>query len=928
MTTPTPHTPKGVSSSTFNGSAAFVVGDHAKQENHYHAAPTALVVTRTLPRDVAAFTGRQAELDRILAAAGPAQVLAIHTIDGMPGVGKTALATRAAHLLASRFPDGQLFVDLHSHTPGQDPADPSDVLAALLASRGIAPQQIPDGLDERAALWRDHLAGKKVLLVLDDAATHAQIEPLLPAYDGCLVLVTSRRRLVAVDNAVPLPLNTLPPAEAELLFSRLARRNATGADAGAISEAVRLCGYLPLAISLLASRLAHHPAWNIAQFTAAFSDLQDQLSELAAGDRAVAAAFDLSYRDLSDDQQRLFRRLGLHPGSDIDIYAATAINHIPLPQARRHLQALCADHLIDEPAPGRYRFHDLVRAYAQTLAQQDPAKDREHAMERLLNYYQHVAETADQHVTGSAPRQSKRATINERLSLSRKPRDSYTPKLTNSAQSLNWLRTESPNILACVRYAAAQGQHRRVNRLVTAVITFLTREGPWQFAITLQQLAATSARHHGDRHGEAEALRGHGVARRLIDDYPAAVESLQQALTLYRALGDQRGEAETLAELGVIRRLIGDFPAAADLLEQALELHRALGTRIGEAYALAELAAVRRLTGDYPAAADLLEQALTHYRFHGDQEGETHALAELGRMKHLTGDFPAALNLLEQALELHRALGVRHGEAETLANLGVVRRSTGDYRAAADLLAQALELHRTLGDRHGEAETLGKLGVVRRLTGDYRAAADLLEQALELHRTLGKRFGEASTLGNLGVVRRLTGDFPAAADLLEQALELHRALGTRIGEAYALAELAAVRRLTGDFPAAADLLEQALELHRTLGNLPGEAEALNGIGALLAASAQPQESLARYRQALNLARRVGDALEEARALEGIAHCEAQADARGSAFDHLREAISIYHRIGAAEARSAAADLATLEGRGTSDGAGVHGSIDS
>ena len=425
--------------------------------------PAPVATMRTLPRDVAAFTGRDIELRQLMAAAaGAAGVVAVHTVDGMPGVGKTALVTRAAHLLAGAFPDGQLFVDLHAHTPGQPPADPGEVLADLLACTGMAPREIPAGLEARAERWRGRLAGKKVLLVLDDAAGHAQVGPLLPGTAGCLVLVTSRRRLIALDGAQPLALDTLPPDQAVELFLRLARRTPDGSDAGAVAELAGLCGYLPLAIALLAGRLAHHPSWNLTTFTADFAAAQDRLTELAAGDRpgdpAVAAAFGMSYQDLPADRQRLFRRLGLHPGTDIDAYATAALAGVPLGQARQGLDALYTDHLIDEPAPGRYRLHDLIREYARTLTtRHDPAGDRDRAIEQLLDYYQHTAQTADHHLTRHTRPSPPPATT----------APAAAPDLPDRASALAWMHTERANLLACIGYATTQTQpdaHHRPDR--------------------------------------------------------------------------------------------------------------------------------------------------------------------------------------------------------------------------------------------------------------------------------------------------------------------------------------------------------------------------------------------------------------------------------------------------------------------------------
>ena len=603
---------------------------------------------RTLPRDVAAFTGRDTELRRLIAAAaGAAGVVAIHTVDGMPGVGKTALVTRAAHLLADAFPDGQLFVDLHAHTPGQPPADPGEVLADLLACTGMAPREIPAGMEARAERWRGRLAGKKVLLVLDDAAGHAQVGPLLPGTAGCLVLVTSRRRLIALDGAQPLALDTLPPDQAIELFLRLARRTQDGSDAGTVAELAGLCGYLPLAIALLAGRLAHHPSWNLTTFTADFAAAQDRLTELAAGDRpgdpAVAAAFGMSYQDLPADRQRLFRRLGLHPGTDIDAYATAALAGIPLGQARQGLDALYTDHLIDEPAPGRYRLHDLIREYARTLTtRHDPAGDRDRATGQLLDYYQHTAQTADHHLTRhTRPSPPPAATA-----------PAAAPDLPDRASALAWMHTERANLLACIGYATTQAQPTRIIALTAALAAFLLQEGPWHQAATLHHTAATTARHLGDRRGEAGALHDLGRVRSMTDDYPAATGLLERALALFQDLGDRLGEAGALQDLGRVRSLTGDYPAAADLLERALALYQDLGSRRGEAGALQDLGRVRSATGDYPAATGLLGRALALFQDLGDRRGEAWALQHLGRVRSMTGDYPAATGLLERALAL------------------------------------------------------------------------------------------------------------------------------------------------------------------------------------------------------------------------------------------------------------------------------------
>ena len=331
---------------------------------------SAAAASRTLPRDIAGFTGRQAELGQLMErwakTADDGGVVGIHAIGGMAGIGKTTFAVHAAHRLAGSFPDGQFFLPLHAHTPGQRPVSPAGALASLLLTAGVPASQIPPGTDARAARWRGHAAGKKILLVLDDAAGHEQVRPLLPGTPGSLVLITSRR-LAALEDAAVVSLDTLAPREAAEMLARLAgRADVTAGDPGVV-ELSALCGYLPLAIGMTGRQLAHHPTWTPAGLAAELAAARNRVELMAAENLSVAAAFGLSYRDLDDGQQRLFRRLGLHPGPDIDAYAAAALDGAGVAAARRRLEALYDQHLITEPARGRYRFHDLIREHARAL---------------------------------------------------------------------------------------------------------------------------------------------------------------------------------------------------------------------------------------------------------------------------------------------------------------------------------------------------------------------------------------------------------------------------------------------------------------------------------------------------------------------------------------------------------------------------------
>jgi len=783
----------------------------------------AAAATRTLPRDLASFTGRQRELQELAdAAAGPGGVVGIHAIGGMAGIGKTAFVVHAAHQLAPRFPAGQIFLPLHGHTPGQRPVDPGDALASLLLTAGVAAAQIPPGVEARVALWRDRLAGRQLLLVLDDAASSEQVRPLLPGTGGSLVLVTSRRHLSALDDARTISLDTLPPEEAAGLLVQLAARPGLSPADPAVKEITRLCGYLPLAIGMAARQLHHHPAWTPAGRAAELAAAVDRLELMATENLSVAAAFNLSYEDLASHQQRLFRRLGLHPGADIDPYAAAALDGTGLAIARRGLEALYDQYLLAEPAQGRYRMHDLIREHARALAERlDPARDRDQATARLLDYYQHTAVLAD-------------ALLTRQVRPSPSPVPATTPAavpaLADREQALAWARADRANLLACLDHATRTGQHRRVIVLTAGLAGLLRHDGPWAEALVRHTTAATAAQHVSDRLGQANALNDLGIMRLGTGDYPGAARDLEEALGIYGDLGSRRGQANVLTNLGEMR-LAGDYPGATWALAEALGIYRDLGDQAGQAYALSWLGEVRRMTGDYPGAAQALEEALGIYRHLGDRLGPAWALRILGDVRLMAGDRPGAAQALEEALGISRDLGNPLGQANALNDLGIMRLATGDFAGAVRGLEEALGISRDLGSPLGQANALSHLGVARRLAGDYLGAARALEEALGIYRDLGDRGGEAEALNKAGTLHRVRGDLRQAGSCHQQALDLARQIGSSWDEAHALAGLGRCALAVGRTAEAADRLRQALEIFQRTGaaeaaDISAELEAL------------------------------------------------------------------------------------------------------
>jgi len=732
--------------------------------------PAPLAVRYSLPPDTAAFTGRDEELHLLTTAVTDAAVagggVAIHAIDGMPGVGKTAIAVHVAHLLRPRFPDRQLFIDLHAHTPGQHPTPPEAALAELLTAVGVDARYLPDDLEGRTGLWRDRTAGQRALLVLDNAASSGQVAPLLPGGDGCLVLVTSRRHLGDLPGAaVPVPLEALPPDEAQLMFLRLAPRAATE-RAAAVPELVRLAGYLPLAISLLARVYAKHPSWAMADLT---RETRSSLLSVAAEKDSLAAAFDVSYRYLAAGQQQFFRRLGLHPGTTIDSYAAAALAGIPLQEAVGHLDALHGEGLLTEAGYRRYGMHDLIRRYVQDRAATDLTTDRDQGLQRLLDYYQHTAAIAESRLA----RQSETRTASAAVTSP----PTAVPDLPDRAQALSWSRAERANLLACLDHATRSGQYARVTALTPAVGVLLRQDGAWTDSITRYTTAVEAARHLGDRQGEANALNDLGNARYHTDDYPGATQVLEEALGIYRDLGDRLGEANALNLLGAVRHQTGDYPGATQMLEEALGISRDLGDQLGEAEALIRLGIVRWFTADYPGATQMLEEALGIYRDLGDQLGEADVFICLGAVRRQTGDYPGAAEALEAAPGIYRDLGDRRGEANAFIYLGAVRRLTGDYPGAAEALEAALGIFREFGARGAEVEALNEMGTLHRVRGDLDRAGAYHRQALDLAQEIDSSWDEAHALAGLGRCALAADRVADAEASLRQAWEIFQRIG-------------------------------------------------------------------------------------------------------------------------------------------------------
>lgn len=828
-------------------------------------SPTLTPVLRALPPDLTDFANRQDEIDQVvrrLDGAPDGGGSLVHTVDGMPGVGKTSLAIHIGHALAPHFPDGQVFLNLNGFSPDRLPVAPAEALASLLLADGVPPQKLPAGDDEwsvsqaRAAMWRSRIANRRMLVILDNAATFEQVEHLLPGTAGCLVLVTSRRRLVA-SEAAALQVQALDTDDAAALFVRLSRR--TDLDPASVEELVQMGGRLPLAVSLLAARLRHHPAWSADDLKERLLKTGDRLAEMRLGGRAVAAAFDISYHDLPPQRQVFFLRLSRFPGHSVNEGAAAALGDMTPEEARRHLDALYDDHLLDESEPGRYRFHDLVRDYARGMSRAGLSAD-DGALARLAEYYLHAVGVANGFIGRTS--QPEAAARSPTMGL---------PTIDSRAAALAWMDSEHVNVLLCVEECRREEEHGLVVRLASAMAPYLRHAGPWDRAAYVHRLAVEAARADGDRSAEADALSNLGLVLRLLADYPAAAQALSESLDAFGEVGNERGQQHALNQLGIVWYLTADYPQATRAQAEALAICRRIGDLLGQANALADLGMVHRMTGHLSASTEAQAEALATYRQIGD----------------------------------------RFGEANSLRALGVVSRLSGDYRAAEHQANEALVIYREVGDRIHQAYALNELGAARRHLGNVTEAERAHQDALHLARDLGDRFSEAEAMRNIGILHRLGGDLDSARQAQAQSTGIYADIGNRGGEAATSTELGVLAQLDRDRAAATAAFDQALAIFRDLGDRCSQAEVLNHRGALHLAGGEPSLARKQFDLALRLSQEINLPIEEAHAWRGLGQCLISLGSPTAAAERLTRALSIYERLGVEERLAVASQLRTL-----------------
>ncbi|MCK2243484.1 MULTISPECIES: tetratricopeptide repeat protein [unclassified Crossiella] len=725
---------------------------------------------RLLPRDIDDFTGRDAELDLVLdrlpAVPGASSAVVITAIDGMAGVGKTALAIRAAHQIADRYPDAQLFLDLHAHAEDHQPTDPAAALDSLLRSVGVPGEKIPHDLQARAGLWRKQLAGRKALLVLDNAASAAQVRPLLPGNPECLVLITSRNRLTDLEAAHILSLDVLPDNDATALFARIAGPDRAAAEPAAVAEVVALCGQLPLAIRIAAARLRSRPKWTVEHLATRLRDERRRLGELATGDSGVAAAFALSYQQLTPAQQRLFRLLGLHPGADFDSYAAAALTEDEEFTAETGLEDLLDVHLLQQQVAGRYRFHDLCRAHArQLLGCGETEEERQAALGRLCEYYRHTTATAmnalvpvDKHLRPDLPA----ATL-------------AAPELTNRMQAAGWLEHERANLIT----TATHGLPEHAAFLSAALQHYLNFRGYYDDGQILHRKVIDLAHSAGDGGLEGQAQYRLGYVYWWQGRYPLALTHLQRGLELAETAGLAGVQGYAQAGLGFTHRRLGRHEQALVHFQRALALAEQAADLSLQGHVLTGLGHTYPCVGRAEQAVEHLRRAVALAESTGDRQVDIGARIGLGAAYRGLGRYDQALAELDRALSVAKDTGDRGLHGYALRQLGDVCLDTGDLSAAGEHYQQALTLARAIGSPGHESEALVGLGETARCTGMFELALDYTQRAEALAGEVGDQFQQAVANRSLARTQHGLGRHREAREHWQRALDLFTELGMR-----------------------------------------------------------------------------------------------------------------------------------------------------
>lgn len=732
---------------------------------HFHASrETSSLVPRQLPGDPRWFVGRDealAQLTEILDAHSPKfQVVTIFAITGTAGVGKTCLAVHWAQQVRERFPDGQLYINLRGYDPGL-PVTAMQALEQFLTTFGVVGSAVPRDLEARTTMYRSLLAGRRILVVLDNAATVNQVRPLLPGDAGSVVIVTSRNRLsglMARDGAHRVTLGMLSDTEAIELLRNTTRTYRCHDDPRQLAELAQLCARLPLALRIAAERAASRPLMPLNELIRDLNDesaLWDALSAESNEEAdAVRTVFAWSYRALSEPTARLFRLLSLHPGPEFGEPAAAALAATTPAKVRLLLDQLVGSHLLEQSGPGRYQFHDLLHAYAIDQRHSGEADDEQQAaLRRVLTWYLH---TADQAVALTNPT-LRRVALEGTTDLVSPPL-----RFSDYAQASQWYDLEQANLVAANRAAESKGLDIAAWQLPVVLRGFYVHRNPFDVWTTTTNIGLVAARRCGDRYAEADLLESLGQAFRQSHQLDEAVAQHTASLLIRREIGDHRGEAMSANGLGLVLHRERRLEQAVQYFEQSIAMFSELGDAQYAAIASSNLGASLFEQGRGRDAADVLKQAIAVHRADANHVYEVYALARLSRVQRELGALAEGLETAEHGLAIATDLGNLVLEGQMLIDLGSVQLALGRHGEALTSFQQSAAIHRRLADRNREAVAIDCAGQVFQCEGRFDEAVDFHRRAVSVLRDLGNVWLTAAALDHLAGALKSMGDIDQA----------------------------------------------------------------------------------------------------------------------------------------------------------------------
>jgi DNA-binding SARP family transcriptional activator/tetratricopeptide (TPR) repeat protein len=746
--------------------AAELVGLHQRilrQDPELAIAPAAgSVGTRpqpnNLPADIGDFAGRATEMEILTEETGPRPVLRI--IEGMGGVGKTVLAVHAGHHLAARYPDAQLYLNLRTHDEVRGPLSPADALRDLLTLLGVPPKRIPGTLRARAELWHTELGCRRAVLIFDDVADPEQIAPLLPASGDSTIIATSRWHHADWAGVLPLVLRVLDEDAAATLFTQVAR---LGTDRGAdAAQASRLCGYLPLAIRLTASRVRSGTAAELTDLLAELTEPDNDLHESDLSQQ-IRSAFEGSYNRLARDEQRFFRYLGVSPCTSVTAHSGAALVGVPLAESHATLGTLAEHYLLEEISPGRFGFHDLTRTFAAgRFAREDPEPEIRRGVARLADYYLNAVDHANQ-ICFMRPLR----TVQGNGGIQQEVPFADTPVAATA-----WLESEWGNALRVAKYCARHEFKRRCADLSHALADFLIASGHWDDARAAHLLALQACRDLDYLPGIARSAFDVSLVYMFTGRGDAALQYANEAENIFATLDDARNRAAALDRIGTIHRNASRFRDALAYHQESLDICRVIGDESGAASALVHAGAVLWHLGRLEEEMAYLTRALDIFRENGDPRGQALALNNMGTVQQHKGYHRDAIRSYRASHDIFREIGGQLNLAIADHNIGRHYLYIWKYAAAIAICRKVLVTYRTLGDPQHEAYALADIGSAYHSTGNLDEALAHYEQAAAMAEQAGDRYQYAKALCGIAEAHAGYGHLDVARQGFERAAQL------------------------------------------------------------------------------------------------------------------------------------------------------------